>query len=1168
MNNINKIKENLSHIFLIKVAFLVVVFCNVMVDVSHKVLLQNIAFKVFDGSEQVIWISLINALIIIPFILLFSLSGYLSDKYNKKDILIYGALSSFVLSVLMIFSYMSGNFYLAMFNLLLLAVQSAIYSPAKFGIIIDIYGKNNLSKGNSSLQAVSMIGILVAIGLMSFVFESFYGAYNLEIHTTKEDLLSAILPLTYFIAPIGFLEMLVSFLILKKLKFVKIKNKDLSLNKDDLFKGKVLKNNLNTIISNNVIFLAVIGLSVFWAISQGLMAVFPSFAKEYLEINSVFVINGVLAASGIGLAIGSMIYSKMSKHYIEVGTIPLAAMGIAAMIYTATIVETPFLLALTFFFFGIFGGLFVVPLNALIQFNANQKVLGTILAGNNWFHSLGMFAMLCLTTLVSFYNLNSLVSIYIILLITVIGTIYTVFKLPQTLILLFLKVIVGLKYKLEVNGIKNIPSNGGVLLLGNHVSWIDWAVILMSVPRDVRFVMYRPIYEKWYLNWILKIFRCIPISNEASKSAMQAIAKELDAGNMVVLFPEGSITRNGHLGEFKKGFEKILSLTQNDVVVIPFFIRGLWESLFSRANQKYKNAKKVKTLTVSFGKTMDKEKANILSVKKKVFELSTKSWKNHIKSIESLNEVIFDRLAQVGNDMIFADSTGLELSGYRFLTVSILFKRLLEKKIKEQNIGLLLPSTVAGAFINNAVLMMARTAVNLNYTSSIDALRAAIQKAEIKSLVTSKNFVEKLKQKGINVEAIFELVNVIYVEDLKEEISRPKAILMYFSVKFLPKFFLKDIFVRKMKKDDTAIILFSSGSEGSPKGIMLTGDNILGNSQQIATVLNANENDIMIGSLPIFHAFGITVTTFLPLIEGIKCVAHPDPTDGVGLGKLVSKYSATIMFGTSTFYRLYTKNPRVHPLMFSSLRFIVAGAEKLREEVRLDFLKKFKKDIIEGYGATETAPVVSCNLPDMIAPDATVQVGEKRGSVGMPVPGTTVKIVDPDTFKELKVNEEGMILISGIQVMKGYLKDEEKTKEVLKEIEGKTYYITGDKGVIDENGFLSIVDRYSRFAKLGGEMVSLASIEEEISKILDLQIDFDGDFVATSIEDEKKGEKIVLLISHISEDSLRKLKKNITANFDNKLMIPSIIEIVEEVPKLGSGKKDFKGAKSLAKSLA
>ena len=1155
--------DKIKNLTLIKIAFLFVVFCNAFVDVTHKVLLQNIAFKVFDGSTQVVWISIINSLIIIPFILLFTLSGFLSDKYDKKNILVYGAVSSFLLSILMIIAYLSGNFYFAMGSLVLLAIQSAVYSPAKFGIIIDIYGRKNLASGNAFLQAISMMAILFSIASASIVFEFFYNNNNLQTLTTKEELLSAILPLTYYIVPFAFLEMLVSFLFLKNINTSYNKNKDLTLNKKELFQGKLLQNNMKILTSNNAIFLSVIGLSVFWGISQSTMAVFPSFAKMYLGISDVSIINGVIGASGIGIAIGSIMYSKISKYYIEVGTIPLAAFGMALTLYISTLVASPILLAIIFLFFGFFGGMFIVPLNALIQFNAKKKVLGTILAGNNWFHSVSMFLMLGMTTIVSYYGFDPLKTIYLILLITLAGTMYTIYQLPQSLILLFLKTIVGMKYKLEVNGITNIPQTGGVLLLGNHISWIDWAVVLMAVPKEVRFVMDKTIYSKWYIKWIFRMFNAIPISNASSKTTIKIIAKQLDEGNIVVIFPEGSITRNGHLGEFKKGFEKILELTNTDVKVVPFYIRGLWESMFSRANQKFKKSNRTNSVTISFARYMKKENANIISVKKQIINLSTKSWQEHIKNLKPLNETIFNRLKELKNNMIFTDSTGLELSGHKFLTASIVFKNLLKKQIENQNVGILLPSSTAGAFINYSVLLMGKTAVNLNYTSQIETLKYCISKAQIKSIITSRKFIEKLELRGIDLKEAFEDVELIYLEDLRQNISKAKSLSVFLSVKILPSFLSKFIYLTKTKKDDTVLILFSSGSEGTPKGIELSGDNILGNAQQIANIINVNDEDIILGSLPLFHAFGIVVTTYLPLIEGIRCVAHPDPTDGLAIAKLISSYKVTIMCGTSTFFRLYTKNQKIHSLMFESLRLVVSGAEKLREDVRIEFKKRFAKDILEGFGTTETSPVATCNLPDVLSPDFSIQKGQKAGTVGMAIPGTTIKVVDPVTFKELKVNEEGMILISGIQVMKSYLDDEDRTKKALKVINAKTYYITGDKGKLDEDGFLTIVDRYSRFAKIGGEMISLGAIEELISKFIE-STDNLIDFLVTSLEDEKKGEKIILLISNANKEFIQELKEKILKNFDNKLMIPSEIKIVEEIPKLGSGKKDFVKAKYLA----
>ena len=397
------------------------------------------------------------------------------------------------------------------------------------------------------------------------------------------------------------------------------------------------------------------------------------------------------------------------------------------------------------------------------------------------------------------------------------------------------------------------------------------------------------------------------------------------------------------------------------------------------------------------------------------------------------------------------------------------------------------------------------------------------------------------------------------MEDLKTQINPSRVVVNLLCIRILPTWVLKRLFSKSVRLDDTAAILFSSGSEGEPKGVMLTHRNIMANLKQISDVLNTEDSDVIMATLPLFHAFGLTVTTFMPLIEGIPIVCHPDPTDVVNIAKAITKYRATIFCGTSTFLRLYIKNNRVHPLMLESLRIIVAGAEKLSPDVREAFKLKFNKDIYEGYGATETTPVASVNIPDQLDSNHwRVQLGSKLGTVGMPLPGTSFRIVDPDSLQELPVNEDGLILIGGSQVMLGYLDDKVKTDEVIVMLDDKRWYKTGDKGHLDENGFLTIVDRYSRFAKIGGEMISLTSVEEKIRHVLGKP---ELELVAMNVPDKKKGEKIALLLAE--ETSMDELRKSLLDDNTSPLMIPSEIVIDPNIPILGSGKTDFKAAREL-----
>jgi acyl-[acyl-carrier-protein]-phospholipid O-acyltransferase/long-chain-fatty-acid--[acyl-carrier-protein] ligase len=477
--------------------------------------------------------------------------------------------------------------------------------------------------------------------------------------------------------------------------------------------------------------------------------------------------------------------------------------------------------------------------------------------------------------------------------------------------------------------------------------------------------------------------------------------------------------------------------------------------------------------------------------------------------------------------------------------------------LNQKNVGILLPAGIGGVLANLVLLCLGKTVVNLNFTSSLSALEYAIKDSNTYTIITSRVFVEKLIQRGYDLSSILAKTEVVYLEDFKKPTSKIAIIRNFIMVHLLPLWVLKLIILTGQDNNATAAILFSSGSEGKPKGIELTHRNILGNIKQVTSVFNIREDDVILSTLPLFHAFGLTVTTFMPLCEGTPMICHPDPTDAVKIGKLIYQHRVTVMCGTSTFFGLYNRNRQLLPQMFESLRLVIAGAEKLNEQIRKDFKLKFNKDIYEGYGATEVAPVASSNLPDELdARDWHLQIANRIGSVGLPLPGTAFKIVDPSTLEELPMGEEGMVLIGGTQVMNGYLNNPTKTKEVLIPDGDITWYVTGDKGRVDEDGYLTIVDRYSRFAKIGGEMISLSLVEQAVSQVFP---DASLEVMALSLADDKKGEKIILL--HTGELNRSFVRENLLRQQLSPLYIPAEYISVAELPKLGSGKKDYVNAK-------
>jgi len=1141
-------------------AYIFIIFLNAMTDLGHKIILQNTIFKAYEGSELIILTALLNSLILLPYIFLFSPAGFLSDKYSKTKIIEYSSAFAILITSLILISYIMGWFWLAFALTFVLAGQSAIYSPAKYGLIKEMTGKDKLVQANALVQSVTIVSILLGAIVYSIFFEMLL--------QDKSIIPSEILVYIYPLGLLLIISSIVEYLLAKHL----VKNfKALTLNESkeeahfDINQYKnlsYLKSNIKILKAKPSIWLSILGLSVIWGVAQVLLAIFGQYLKNNLGIHNTIISQGLLTLSGLGIIFGSLFAGKVSKNYIETGIIPLGALGISLSLYSIPSLSSLSSLGFALFVFGFSSGLFIVPLNALIQFSSPSAILGKVLAGNNFVQNISMFLFLIITALFAYANLTATSLLYLISFIAFIAMVYTLIKLPQSFIRYFINFLFSLKYSLSVEGLKNIKADKGTLLLGNHISFLDWAILQIAYPTQIRFVMERSYYSKWYLKPFLNFFKVIPISSKGSKTALIQVTQALKRGETVAIFPEGHISRNGHLGIFQKGFELTTkTVEESEAVIIPFYIRGLWEDNFSYASAKMK-AKKSKDISVNFGKAISIH-SKAPTVKKAVFDLSIQSWHEYANTLNPIQKAWIYSAKELGSKLCIADSTNVELSGHRFATAVFMIASYLKAKIKHsQNIGLLLPSSVAGAIGNMALLTLGKTIVNLNYSSGQESLFYALKVANITQVITSKRFVSKLKAKGFDLEEVLNSIEVIYLEDVKKSLSKTKSLLMLLIIKLLPAWILSILFVKGANLEDTVAILFSSGSEGKPKGIELSHKNMMGNIKQAITLINPKDDDVILGTLPIFHSFGLTVTTLLPLIEGITLACHPDPTDGFAIGKIASKYKATMLFATATFFRLYTRNKKLHPLMFKDLRMVIAGAEKLPNDIRQAFKSKFGHDIYEGYGATETTPVASINISDILMQDSwKIQIGNKNGTVGLPLPGSSFKITDPNTFEELDIGKDGMILIGGTQIMKGYIGDAEKTAKVIKEINGIRYYITGDKGHLDEDGFLTIVDRYSRFAKIAGEMISLGLVENKINYILDEE----NQIAITAIPDSKKGEKLILLLEgnihiEILKEKIKKLELN-------PLYIPSSYYKVEKLPKLGTGKADFKGMKNLALSL-
>ncbi|WAM52836.1 acyl-[ACP]--phospholipid O-acyltransferase [Vreelandella venusta] len=1045
--------------------YLIAIFLNAFVDLGHKIVIQNTIFKSYDGEIQVVLTALVNGLILLPFILLFSPAGHVADSYPKVRILRVSAWAAVAVSLGITVAYYQGWFWLAFAMTLVLAVQSAFYSPAKYGLVKGLFGKPRLAEANGLIQAVTIGAILAGTVAFTALFES----WIVPRAQTPGELLRSIAPLGWLLV----FNSAIQVIALYRLKLDTAQPSTPPLTWQRYIKGSALKDNLSILGRQPILRLSIIGLATFWSVGQVLLAAFPAYAKDALSIDNTLVLQGILAASGIGIALGSLLSSKLSRNRIETGLIPLGAVGVAVGLWCLPLFTTPISQALNFVFIGMMGGVFIVPLNALIQFHAADHELGTVLAANNWIQNLSMLGFLVLTALFALAGVDSHYLLLLVATVAMVGGGYTIFKLPQSLVRFLLSFLLTRRYRVDVHGLEHLPAQGGVLLLGNHISWVDWAMVQIACPRPVRFVMLKDIYQRWYLRWFFKALGCIPIERGAgADNALAAIAEQLNNGEVVCLFPEGAISRNGQLGELRRGYERACKLANPEVRIVPFYLRGLWGSQFSRSSSKLKelrNAPLHRSVVVAFGKPLPKDTpADVL--KQRIFEQATNSWQHAIDELPSLPDAWIRSVKRNLAAQALTDSLSRPLTAGQALTASLLIAKRIHTLTPEQNVGLLLPNSSAGALANMATLLAGKTLVNLNYhlnnrpngTAKEDVLSAALTQADINTVLTSRHFVEKLQQQGLSVNSQLANTQTIYLEDLQANIRRHERISAWLAVRLLPAWLLQRLYCRSRDANATAAIVFPSTSEGQPKGVMLSHRNLMANIKQTSDVLNTQHDDVVIGSLPLFHAFGLTVTQLLPLIEGLPLVCHADSNDTAGIACAVAKHKATLMFGTSDFLQHLNHSPNVHPPMLESLRAVVVSAENLDEQVCSDFVLKFHKPIYKGYGATETAPVASVNLPDSLgAHYQTIQKGSKAGTVGMPLPGTSFKIVEPESFAEQPTGEAGMILISGPQVMQGYLNDPKRTAAAIKELDGQRWFVTGDKGFIDEDGFLTLIGRWA-----------------------------------------------------------------------------------------------------------
>ncbi|MEW6237784.1 MAG: acyl-[ACP]--phospholipid O-acyltransferase [Candidatus Omnitrophota bacterium] len=1077
-------------------------------------------------------ISLIGAVFILPFLLFSGYAGNLADLYDKRIVLIATKSMEIVSMALGVCAFYLQRMDFMLAVLFLMALQSTLFSPAKYGILPEMLPDKELSRANGLLEMSTFLAIILGTSISGYLYDQW------------GQTLWAIGLLATAIAIVGTLA---SFGISRV-------NAGKAQHVFNINPWSEVWIGIKRMRQRKPLWLAVIGITYFWFLGA-------LFQLDMLLLGQK-ITNGDNAQTSllftflaVGIGAGSLAAGRLSGDKVELGLVPIGSIGMGAFcLIMGVSAQSYAAVAALLMLVGFCSGLFIVPLYAYVQQKCEADEKGRIIGASNFINTAGiLLASAALWICSSIFHLSPEGIILLFGFVTLGGTIYILWLLPDFLIRFLLWSATHMLYKIRIIGQENVPLRGPALLVCNHLSYVDGLIVGACIQRFIRFMVHRSIYDIKAFRWFFRLMNFIPVSGDNRKDIVESIKRareELRNGHIVCIFAEGAISRTGHLMSFKRGMEKIVEGL--DVPIVPVHLAQLWGSMFS-----YKAGRFIwkwpqcipYPITVSFGKPLPAS-ASAQETRQAVLELGADAAECRKTKRDLLHLRFIHTAKRRWRAFCMADSSGQEWTYGRTLIGAMTLARWIRRQYPaEAMIGLMLPASAAGALANIAVHLAGKVAVNLNFTVGRSVLLSSIEQTGMRCVITSRQLLERAHIEPTD--------KMIFLEDIMEQLTRTDKAVCALAAYLLPSRALQYFYSPKTKDPGAlAAILFSSGSTGTPKGIMLSHYNIVSNLEGFSQIFALKKNDKLMGVLPFFHAFGLTGTLWYPILSGFGAVYHPNPLDAGAIGKLVEKHRCAVIISTPAFYQAYIR--KVPPEQFSSLRYAVAGAEKLRLTTAEAFKEKFGVDLLEGYGCTEMGPSIAVNIPD--AEDGTIrQTGYKPGTVGHPIPGVAVKIVDPETGEILPYNQEGLLLAKSPGRMLGYFRQPEKTQEVSRD----GWYVTGDIAAMDEEGFLRITDRLSRFSKIGGEMVPHLKIEEAVNQFLG-----EERCVVTAIPDNEKGERLVVLHTNKKIDA-PSLWQWLTQVDLPKIWIPKRENIffVESIPTLGSGKIDLTRINLLAKEM-
>lgn len=1091
------------------------------------------------------FVALVPAALALPFLVFSPLAAWLADRHSKRAVLHAAlALQVLVLAGLAMALYLQQVWW-ALFGFLLLATQNALFSPAKRGILRELAGREGLTRGVVWQELLTLGGILGGCYAGGRWFDAFFAR--------EGDAFAAAFAVAVALAVSGVVALIV---------FQPVTHTPRRT--EEPFAPELLGRQYNHLVElwrSRRLRGAALGILFFYFFGGVATLALIQAGREALGggPGTVSLIVSLLLPAGVGVVMGNLAAGAVSRARVEIGAVPLGAAGMALSALYLGVVDpvTPGrTVALALLGFG--GGAYLAPLYIYFQNRVSEGRRTRMLGALNLFRALGglaaagafwgMTAGLGLTAAQQFLALTVP---------AVAAAAVAVWLAPEQLLLLVARGLAALFYRIRIRGLGNLPQSGA-LVISNHISYVDAVILQIAFPRKLWFFALHGPRRRGLPLWLYRISGVIPLSAARSSEGLRLAVRKMKEGELVCLFPEGQVSRTGALMNLRRGFEVLAR--RAEVPVVPVFIDSLWGSIFSYSNQKlfWKLPERLPfPVLVQVGEPLPPEGVNPVFARQALLDLGEVAYQQRDELRSHLGRECVRSLARHPWKTIFVDRTAERrvLSAGKLLAVAATYAGLLRREVKARRVGIVLPPGAGGAVANLAVVLAGKIPVNLNFTAGRAAIESSYRQGAIDTLISAEAVKQKVPQ--------FPWLD--NTRDIRRDLlgmGKLGILGRLILVWLLPSRLLSALWgVPRVGDREEAGLLFTSGSSGEPKGVALSHRNIIGNCGQISATGILPKAETLLACLPIFHSFGFTVTLWYPMLRGIRAVTVPSPLDTKKIIEVIEQEKVTIMVGAPTFIRPILKKAEAPQL--ASLRFGITGAEKLPVDLYEAFLQKFGVHLYQGYGLTETTPVVSVNIPDPPDLPAGVrpQEGHRLGSVGRLVAGMTARIADPDTEEPLPPNRTGMLWLRGPNVFAGYLHDPGKTAEAFRD----GWFVTGDLARFDDDGFLYIEGRLSRFSKVGGEMVPHLTVEAKLVEAFEREAAEVQEFVVMGVPDATKGETLVLLTTLDLDPAV--VREKLAALGLPNLWIPRAVYRVEQIPMLGTGKTDLKGCRTLAVEL-